>query len=143
MLSFKIEYSIRILVELKNKELAGIMSVPVVWLKSICGNDANGLSIVMRILRNLEWVNYDKSTYLCSINSNNVNIDTLSLYDLCVQVDEGSKSLAHSLSNDNTGKELARIFKDIKLSQFAGNSGSKPEENPKKRKNAKTILKNA
>ena len=122
MLSFKVEYAVRILVEMTNLELAGIPGVPIVWLKGICGNDTRGLSIVLRILNKIGWVNYDKGTYLYS---SNINIDKISLYDLCLQVDESHKSLAPSISNDDTSKELAGIFKTIKLSRFISYTGSK------------------
>jgi len=115
MLSFRVEYTIRILEEMHSRERAGVLGVPLAWLKSICGNDANGLSIVIRMLCKKGWVNYDRQTYLYSLN---VNTGDISLYDLCQQVDESSSALPDALRNDGTGKQLRNIFQNIKLSQF-------------------------
>jgi len=115
MLSFRVEYAIRILEEMHNRKRAGVLGVPLTWLKRICGNDANGLSIVMRMLCKMGWVNYDRQTYLYSLN---VNTGDLSLYDLCQQVNEGSSALPDALRNDGTEKKLRNIFQSIKLSQF-------------------------
>ena len=117
MLSFKIEYSIRILSELSRQEQAGIVSVPLTWLRKICGNDINGLSIVMRILRNMEWVVYDKSNYLYSLN---IDPGQISLYDLCMQVDDGNRTMSESLHSDSTAIELKKVFGAVKLSSFIG-----------------------
>jgi len=89
--------------------------VPITWLKSICGNDANGLSIVVRLLCKIGWLHYDRQTYLYSLN---INTDNLSLYDLCQQMNEGGSGFPEALSKDSTGKQLQHIFQDIKLSQF-------------------------
>ena len=137
MLSFKVEYALRILVEMQTRKLAGITQVPAEWLKRTCGNDASGMSIVLRILRNLEWVNYESGTYLYSINSEKVNINELSLHDLCLNMNDGSKSIAKSLKNDNFSKSLEKLFKDVKLSNFINQVGEerkleKEKSKPKK-----------
>ena len=130
MLSFKVEYALRILVEMRSRELAGIRQVPGEWLKNTCGNDANGMSIVLRILRHLEWLSYDRNTYMYSVNSDSVNIDNLTLYDLCIHVDESLNSIAKPLRDDNISKSLDKLFGDIKLSGFidTGREELKAEE---------------
>ena len=115
MLSFRTEYTIRILTEMQSRKRAGISKVPLTWLKSICGNDANGLSIVVRLLCKIGWLNYDQQTYLYSLN---VNAEDLSLYDLCLRMSEGSSVFPEALTKDHTGKQLRSIFQNIKLSQF-------------------------
>ena len=132
MLSFKVEYALRILVEMQTRKLAGITQVPAEWLKRTCGNDASGMSIVLRILRNLEWVNYESGTYLYSINNEKININELTLHDLCLNMNEGSKSIAKSLKNDNFSRLLEKLFKDVKLSRFINQVGEGKENgNPK------------
>ena len=119
MLSFKIEYTIRILSELKRKKQAGIVKVPLAWLRKICGGDSKGLSIVMRILRDMEWVSYDKANYLYSLN---IDPRRLSLYDLCMQVDDGNLSMSKMLHEDATATKLKHIFSKVKLSSFVKNT---------------------
>ena len=128
MLSFKVEYALRILVEMQIMALAGISHVPGEWLKQTCGNDASGMSIVLRILRNLEWLSYDRSTYLYSINNSNVNFDALTLYDLCIHIDSGSGSIAKPLRYDSFSQSIVNFFKGIKLSGFINSPSG--EHNP-------------
>jgi len=100
---------------MQSQKRAGISRVPLTWLKSVCGNDANGMSIVVRLLCKIGWLNCDKQTSLYSLN---INTESLSLYDLCLEMNECSTFFPEALNRDDTGKQLQSIFQNIKLSQF-------------------------
>ena len=115
MFSFRVEYTIRILIELELRARAGIMGVPIVWFRDVCGGDSQGLSIVMRLLLKRDWVNYDKSTFLYS---GNVNIEDVSLYEVCTQIEESVESLPKSIRSDKISMKLKSLFEGIKLSDM-------------------------
>jgi len=115
MFSFRVEYAIRILIELELRSRAGIACVPLVWFKSICGGDARGLSIVMRLLQKIGWVSYDTSTFLYS---SNINVNEVSLYDVCSRIEENQESLPSSLRSDKVSMKFMSVFESIRLSDL-------------------------
>ena len=115
MFSFRVEYAIRVLIEIELRAQAGIAGVPAAWLKDICGGDARGLAIVLHILVRVGWITYDKATYLYS---GNVNIDEVSIYDVCLQIEESLKALPKPLQQDKVTMKLKNVFEGIKLSDL-------------------------
>jgi len=115
MFSFRVEYTIRILIEMEMRARAGIMGIPIIWFQSICGGDTRGLSITMRILLKIGWVSCDKKTYLYS---SNVDVNVISLYDVCLQIEDTVNALPQPLRGDRVSTMLMETFENIKLSDF-------------------------
>jgi len=115
MFSFRVEYAIRILIEFELRSRSGIARVPLVWFRSICGGDSRGLSIVMRLLQKIGWVGYDPATFLYS---SNINIYDISLYDVCLRIDENMSSLPPALRNDKVSMKFIHVFENIRLSDL-------------------------
>ena len=124
MFSFKVEYTIRILVEMEKQKRAGIGELPNTWLRMVCGNDARGLSIVIRHLQKIGWLEYNRISYLYS---SSVDITNISLYDLFLQVDENVQMLPKPLHSDKISQKLREVFERVKVSEIIDHALKKEE----------------
>ena len=117
MFSLKVEYAIRLLLEMGRVAKSDIEGAPIAWLKGLC-EDTYGLSVVINLLKKGGWIKYNKSTGLYYIN---VDLHKISLYDVCSLINE---SLPPSLRNDNVSMKLIKILGGIKLTELTNDADS-------------------
>ena len=115
MFSFRAEYSLRVLAELERQRNSGIEDLPLNWFLPLCGNDARGLSIVLRRLQSLGWISFNNTNRLYALC---ISPKDLNLHDFLVQIDNFQTLMPDVVYTDSIGKNLKQLFSQMRVSEL-------------------------